>query len=78
MIELSELVFFDYGLSDNQDGLRCLRNGIYTLWITSSPCEPHKHHFSSCGTSVAAVDAIFDYNRFLISLLSHACFTVNP
>ena len=39
LIELSELVVFDYGLSDTQDGLRCLRNGIYILWLTSSPCD---------------------------------------
>ena len=28
-IELSVLVVVDYGLGDTQDGLRCLRNGIY-------------------------------------------------
>ena len=33
-IELSELVVFDYGLSDTQDGLGCWRNGIYILWLT--------------------------------------------
>ena len=38
-IELSELVVFDYGLSDTQDGLRCLRIGIYISWLTSSPCD---------------------------------------
>ena len=35
----SELVVFDYGLSDTQDALRCLRNGIYNLWLTFSPCD---------------------------------------
>ena len=39
LMELSELVVFDYGLSDTQDRLRCLRNGIYILWLTSSPCD---------------------------------------
>ena len=38
LTELSELVVFDYGLSDIQDGLRCLRNGIYILWLISSSC----------------------------------------
>ena len=37
LIKLSELVAFDYGLSDSRDRLRCLRNGIYMLWLTSSP-----------------------------------------
>ena len=39
LIELSELIGFDYGLSDTQDGLRFLRNGIYILWLISSPCD---------------------------------------
>ena len=39
LIEHSDLLFFDYGLSDIQDGLRCLRNWIYILWLTSSPCD---------------------------------------
>ena len=39
LVELNELVVFDYGLSDTQDGLRCLRNEIYILWLTSSPCD---------------------------------------
>ena len=30
---------FDYGLSDTQDGLRRLRNGIYILWLTFSLCD---------------------------------------
>ena len=37
LIELSELIGFDYDLSDTQDGLRCWRNGIYILWLTSFP-----------------------------------------
>ena len=40
-IELSELVVFDYGLSDTQDELRCLRNWIYILWLSSSPCDKY-------------------------------------
>ena len=49
----SGLVVFDYGLSDTQDGLRCLRNGIYILWLTSSPCdmnsgERFRAHGPSC------------------------------
>ena len=36
--KLSELVVFDYGSSDTQYDLRCLRNGIYNLWLTSLPC----------------------------------------
>ena len=39
LIVLSELVVFDYGLSATQDGLRCLRNGIYILLLTPSPCD---------------------------------------
>ena len=38
LIELSEFIVFDYGLSDTQDGIRCLRNRIYILWLTSSLC----------------------------------------
>ena len=39
MIELSGLVIFDYGPCDTQDDLRCLRNRIYILWLTFSPCD---------------------------------------
>ena len=50
LIELSELVVFDYGPYDTQDDLRCLRNGIYILrfnilslwqelmWAMQGPC----------------------------------------
>ena len=38
-IELSELIVFRYNQNDIQDGLRCWRNGIYILWLTSSPCK---------------------------------------
>ena len=53
LIELSELVVFDFGLSDTQDGLWCLRIGIYILWLTSSPCdnnsgERFRAHGPSC------------------------------
>ena len=34
-LELIELIGFGYDLSDNQDGLRCWRNEIYILWISS-------------------------------------------
>ena len=30
---------FDYGLSDTQDGLRCLRNGIYIFLLKSLPSD---------------------------------------
>ena len=36
LIELGELLGFDYDLSDTQDGLMCWRIGIYILWLTSS------------------------------------------
>ena len=39
LIELCELVVFDYGLSDTQDGLRCLVNGIYILRLKPPPCD---------------------------------------
>ena len=53
LIELSELVVFNYGPCDTQDNIRCLRNGIYILWLTSSPCdknsgEQFRAHGPSC------------------------------
>ena len=41
LIELSELVVFDYGPSDTQNRLMCLRNGIYIFMITYSPCDKY-------------------------------------
>ena len=39
LIELSDLIVFDYGLSDTQDVFKYWRNGVnYILWLTSSPC----------------------------------------
>ena len=35
LIELSELVVFDYGLSETQDGLRCLRNGSHLYFMVN-------------------------------------------
>ena len=32
LIELNNLIGFGYDLSDTQDGLGCLRNGIYVSW----------------------------------------------
>ena len=48
LIELSELILFD-----TQDELRCWRNEIYILWLTSSPCdnnsgERYRAHGPSC------------------------------
>ena len=37
LIELSSLIGVGYNLSDTQDGLRCLRNENYNLWLLSSP-----------------------------------------
>ena len=53
LIELSELIFFGYDLSDTQDGPTFWRNGIYILWLTSPPCdkvsgERSKAHGPSC------------------------------
>ena len=39
LIKVSELIGFGFGLSDNHDGLKCLRNGIYILRLTSSPLQ---------------------------------------
>ena len=53
LIELSELIIFGYDPSDAQDGLRCWRNGIYILLLTSSPCDKNsgersRAHGPSC------------------------------
>ena len=37
LVELSELIGFSYDLSDTNNGLGCWRNGIYILWLSSSP-----------------------------------------
>ena len=41
LIELSEMIGFGFVLSDgdNRDGLRCWRNGIYIIRLTSSPLQ---------------------------------------
>ena len=35
LVELCELIVLGYDLSDTQEELRCWRNGIYILWLTS-------------------------------------------
>ena len=39
LIKLGEFIVVCYDLSDTQDGLRCERNVICILWLTSSPCD---------------------------------------
>ena len=46
LIELSELIVFGYDLSDTQDGLRCWRNGIYILCLTSTLCDKYSRERS--------------------------------
>ena len=53
LIELSELVVFSYDQSDIKGGLRCWRNQIYILWLTSSPYDKNsgersRAHGPSC------------------------------
>ena len=72
MIELSKLVVFDYGLSDTLDGLSCLRNGIYILWLTSSPCDKNsgnrfRGHWLSCFKLLLVTSIyIMDHPNFIL------------
>ena len=47
IVQISILIGFGYDLSDTQDGLRCWRNEIYILWLTSSPCDKDSGERSS-------------------------------
>ena len=77
MVELSELT----DLSDTQDGLRCWRNRIYILWLTSYPCDKISGegslvcgHYNFCYWISALVDAkVYSFvTRFLNKIIMHS------
>ena len=58
--ELSELVVLsDYGPCGTQDDFRGLRNGIYILLLTSSPCDKNSGERSRDGPSCLNKDKYF-------------------
>ena len=47
-----------------QDGLRCLRNGVYILWLTSSPCDKNScERFRGQGPScfIKGLQMLFEF-----------------